>query len=76
MNQYKLLGINPKIIELAETVEKDNQEEFKKIENSCECNSLKVLNAFHECNVSESDFASTTGYGYNDKGRETKLRVP
>lgn len=71
MNQYKLLGINPKIIELAETVEKDNQEEFKKIENSCECNSLKVLNAFHECNVSESDFASTTGYGYNDKGRET-----
>ncbi len=71
MNQYKLLGINPKIIELAETVEKDNQEEFKKIENSCEFNSLKVLNAFHECNVSESDFASTTGYGYNDKGRET-----
>ena len=71
MNKYELLGIDPKIIELAKSVEKDVREEFKKIESICEYNSIKVLNAFHTCNVSESDFASTTGYGYNDKGRET-----
>ena len=70
MNQYELLGINLKIIELAKSCEQEAQEEFKKIKEIGEYNSLKVLNAFHECNVSESDFASTTGYGYNDKGRE------
>ena len=49
--------------------------EAKSSKVSGKYNSLKVLNAFHECNVSESDFASTTGYGYNDKGRETIERV-
>ena len=75
MNQYELLGINLKIIELAKSCEQEAQEEFKKIKEIGEYNSLKVLNAFHECNVSESDFASTTGYGYNDKGREKIERV-
>ena len=46
-------------------------DEFKKIDEICNYNSYKVLNAFRENSVSETDFNSTTGYGYNDKGRST-----
>lgn len=46
-------------------------DEFKKIDEICSFNSYKVLNAFRENSVSETDFNSTTGYGYNDKGRST-----
>ena len=47
------------------------KKEFNKIDEICSYNSYKVLNAFKENKVSESDFNSTTGYGYNDKGRDT-----
>ena len=46
-------------------------EEFKKYENICFYNSMKVLNAFHDNKVSETCFNGTTGYGYNDYGRDT-----
>lgn len=46
-------------------------EEFKKYENICFYNSMKVLNAFHDNKVSEACFNGTTGYGYNDYGRDT-----
>ena len=40
-----------------------------------EYNSQKVLNAFIECNVTEDCFNMTTGYGYNDLGRDTIEKV-
>lgn len=43
---------------------------FNKIDDICEYNSLKVLNSFHKNNLNESHFNSTTGYGYNDQGRD------
>ena len=43
---------------------------FKNIDKTCEYNSLKVLNAFKKNKLSETHFNSTTGYGYNDLGRE------
>lgn len=43
---------------------------FKKIDEVCLENSKKVLNAFWKENLSESDFNSTTGYGYGDVGRD------
>ena len=43
---------------------------FNKIDNICYLNSKKVLDAFHKNNISEVHFSSTTGYGYNDIGRE------
>ena len=46
-------------------------DEFKKIDDICFYNSNKVLKAFKDNNVSETDFNTTTGYGYNDKGRST-----
>ena len=48
---------------------------FKQIDLNCEKTSLKVLDAFHEYNASDSFFASTTGYGYNDYGRDNIEKI-
>ena len=48
---------------------------FKKIDEVCLENSRKVLNAFWKENLSESDFNSTTGYGYGDIGRDKIERI-
>ena len=48
---------------------------FKKIDENCMKNSEKVLNAFQKCKVSETHFSSTTGYGYDDIGRDTIEKV-
>ena len=58
-----------------ELIEEKLKDEFKKIEKQEETNSKKVLNAFREEKVSETDFNSTTGYGYNDDGRDKLERV-
>ena len=50
--------------------ETEVQEVFKKIDDTALFYSEKVLNAFHKYRVSESHFMSTTGYGYNDNGRD------
>ncbi len=72
---YKEFGIDEDLLKLAEETENDIKEEFKKIEKVCEYNSLKVLNAFRENNISEVHFNSTTGYGYGDIGRDTIEKV-
>lgn len=72
---YKEYGIDEKILELAEETENEIKEEFKKIDKVCEYNSLKVLNAFREFNISDMHFGSTTGYGYGDVGRDTIEKV-
>lgn len=46
------------------------EERFKEIEKIKEYNQQKVLKSFIECEISESHFNGTTGYGYNDRGRE------
>ncbi len=51
------------------------KEEFKKYEQIAFFNSMKVLNAFHKNSVSESHLNGTTGYGYNDEGRDVVERV-
>ena len=51
------------------------KEQFDKIDSLVYRNSLKVLNAFHKKNLSESHFSSTTGYGYNDIGRDTIEKI-
>ena len=56
--------------ELVNIAEKQVQEQFKIADEVCEFNSKKVLDAFQKCNVSEIHFGTTTGYGYNDIGRE------
>lgn len=72
---YKEYGISDELLKLAEETENEVKEEFKKIDKVCEYNSLKVLNAFREFNISDMHFGSTTGYGYGDVGRDTIEKV-
>ena len=65
------LEINDYAYDLVNQEEKKLQEQFCNIDKICEYNSLKVLNAFHKFKVSEMHFNGTTGYGYNDIGRDT-----
>lgn len=58
------------IDELIKESEIKCQDEFKKVDELCFLNSKKVLDAFHNHNVSEIHFNQTTGYGYGDIGRE------
>ena len=62
--------VSENIYKLVNDSEKELQNIFNKIDDICEYNSLKVLNAFHRNNLNESHFNSTTGYGYNDLGRD------
>ena len=72
---YNELGISEKIENLSNEVEEEIKEEFKKIDNISTYNSLKVLKAFKDNNISEMHFNSTTGYGYGDIGRDTIEKV-
>mgnify|MGYP004558775873 CR=1 FL=1 len=55
---------------LIKQAEEEVKEQFKVADEICEFNSEKVLKAFQENNVTETDFGMTTGYGYDDLGRE------
>ena len=63
------------ILELVNSCEKECSKEFSKLDSDAFYNASKVLDAFHEEKVSEVDFTSTTGYGYNDVGREKIERI-
>ena len=67
---YEKLGINDNVVELINECEKDCYEEFKKIDELSNYNSLKVLSAFQNNEVTDMCFNQTTGYGYNDLGRD------
>ena len=67
---YQGLGIGEDVVELVNKCEIDCLEEFAKIDEACSYNSLKVLTSFHKNKINESHFNSTTGYGYNDFGRD------
>ena len=72
---YQELGISKKVEDLAIKTENELKEEFNKVDKICEMNSLKVLKAFQDNNVSEVHFGTTTGYGYDDIGRETIEKI-
>lgn len=65
-----VFSINEKVYNLVNECEKELQSIFHGIDNNAFLNSIKVLSAFKEENVQETDFLSTTGYGYNDIGRD------
>lgn len=67
--------MDEKIIKLINDSEKELDKEFKKIDEICEYNSLKVLNAFWNNKLSESHFSQTTGYGYDDIGRDVIEKI-
>lgn len=61
--------------ELVDRVEQKIEPEVKKIEQKCEKNSEKVLAAFQKNQITEAHFGSTSGYGYDDMGRDALERV-
>ena len=67
--------IDEKIRELVNKCENELKEEYQYIDELCIYNSELVLSAFRNNKISESDFASTTGYGYNDIGRDKIEKV-
>lgn len=72
---YGQLGISGRVIQFTEEVERSLQERFKTIDQVAEYNQLKVIRAMQEARVSDIHFAGTTGYGYNDMGRDTLEEV-
>ena len=66
---YKEFGIKSEILELSKKVENEIQPQFEKIEQIKELNSLKVLEAFQYCRLSEMHLHSSTGYGIDEIGR-------
>lgn len=70
MDNYKELGISDEALSIVREAEEAVRAEFEKIDDMAMKNSLKVLTSFHKNNVSECHFNGTTGYGYNDIGRD------
>ena len=68
-------GISDKTLKLVSEAEESIKQQFKHIENICEINQLRVMKAFADNRVSDSHFVATTGYGYDDLGRDTLDRV-
>ena len=73
--QYEQFGISEKVYKFGEDILASLAERFKKIDEIAECNQLKVIHAMQECHVSEACLLGTTGYGYNDLGRDTMEKV-
>ncbi len=68
---YDSLGLSKKVVQLAISVELKLKERFSQIDKIAEYNQLKVLNAMQKCRLSDTHFTHTTGYGYDDIGRDT-----
>ncbi|MGN1299556.1 MAG: aminotransferase class I/II-fold pyridoxal phosphate-dependent enzyme [Candidatus Scatovivens sp.] len=72
---YNEFGISNKLEELSNKTEEEIKGILKKIDENCIKNSIKVLKAFQNNNISDIHFNSTTGYGYGDVGRDTIEKV-
>lgn len=69
------IELKNKVKELVNKAEAELVEQYKIADEICEFNSEKVLTAFQKYGVTETDFGSTTGYGYSDMGREKIEKV-
>ena len=74
-NIYKEGGVSDKVYNLCDKVLSELEGRFADIDKIAEYNQMKVLNAMHKNRVDASHFAATTGYGYNDDGRDTLEKV-
>jgi cystathionine beta-lyase family protein involved in aluminum resistance len=74
-NIYKGLGIDEDVFRYGEGICDELSGRFARIDEVSEINQLKVIGAMQECRVSEACLGTTTGYGYNDIGRDTLEEV-
>ena len=68
---YQELGVDKDVLDFGTAVEATLKNRFSEIDMVTEYNQLKVIRAMQKCRVSAECFQSSTGYGYNDLGRET-----
>ncbi len=72
---YETMGISPAVYEYGERILAKLRDRFDAIDQVAEHNQAKVLSAMQKNRVSAACFAATTGYGYDDMGRDTMERV-
>ena len=72
---YGDLGISKEVLEYGARIEAALEDRFTEIDGNAEYNQLKVIAAMQKNRVSDIHFSGTTGYGYNDLGRETLEQV-
>ena len=72
---YQTMGISPAIYSYGERAIEQLQKRFAQIDQIAEFNQAKVLTAMQKNRVSAACFAATTGYGYDDVGRDNLERV-
>ena len=70
-SMYAQMGIDSETWEYGEAILERLAERFRKIDEIAEYNQLKVIKAMQDCQVGEACLLGTTGYGYNDLGRDT-----
>ena len=73
--QYKKLGISREVYEFGEKTERSLKERFAEIDARAEYNQMKVIKAMQDNRVSAECFNISSGYGYNDLGRDTLEKV-
>ena len=74
-NKYKELGIEKKVYEFGEKIEESLKGRFEEIDHNAELNQMKVIAAMQKNKVSAECFNISSGYGYNDMGRDTLEKV-
>lgn len=72
---YESLGIDKSVLDYGNKILDKLKERFDLYDKVAEYNQLKVLKAFKECHLSEACLTYSTGYGYNDRGREILEKV-
>ena len=69
------LNFSERVLNLANEAQKSVAEQFARIDSIAEVNTRKVLAAFQKRRVAEGYFSGTTGYGYDDQGREELEKI-
>lgn len=72
---YQKLGIDEKVFLYGQKFERELKERFEEIDRAAEYNQLKVIHAMQSHRVSAECFMGSSGYGYNDMGRDTLEEV-
>lgn len=74
-SMYQLMGIAPEIYAFGRKTEKQLEGHFREIDETAEYNQLKVLHAMQKNRISAEHFNGSSGYGYNDQGRDDLEKV-
>ncbi len=69
--QYENLGICREVYDFGSRIEEELKERFARLDQTAEFNQMKVLSAMQKHRVSAECFSASSGYGYNDLGRDT-----